>query len=548
MDSYEQLLMSIVLFFGAIPIIGVLLSFVNAHIWWLTLLISLVLSLVISYLVYGRPKLAKPTVHLILALLVVACFFFVFYKGTFSYPWLEDHDPYGYAVSTAYINEQHTFIKPVDVLQKSYLEPYPVGLSIFMSSFLPITGDMNWTLKFFNVILATIAILGSYFFFKEFFKDESKALVGCLFIAVLPSFMTHFIFSTTLGMALLFPTLYFLWLSKEKPHACLATILLMASILVTHTLAGLIILIFTISYLICNRNAVTLTSLLGGLILAIPFWVYVFLKYTWEGIKFNYGLSEAEGIVGTATRPYNVIDFLNAPSQNLINTSTGWGVAFFCLVLIGIVAYFYLKKYKENQYVLISIWFIIALVGVNAARLPFMLMPFRWWTPLAIPATILAIEGVFLVKKYSRILFYISIFCVILTSGGPKYLINTSQWMPSESLMYPGIMDCHLWAKDHLPLNTKIYSFNQGPKLFGFNMYYCEWCSEEKILSDQFLDTKPFAINKFLKNNGYKHLIINSWYFDKFGEGTANKTQEILDSKMFSPIYSNQGCVILEVK
>jgi len=50
---------------------------------------------------------------------------FMYINGSFSYPWLEDGDPYGYALSSKYIAETKTFSTAFHF--SHYAEPYTQG-------------------------------------------------------------------------------------------------------------------------------------------------------------------------------------------------------------------------------------------------------------------------------------------------------------------------------------------------------------------------------------------------------------------------------------
>jgi hypothetical protein len=553
----EDIIITISIFLGIIPIIGILLGYINAFYWPVVLIVISIITAFIAWKIYSKDNLKMPSVPMILAIVITALFFGMMFKGAFNQPWLEDHDPYGYAIDSLYIAEEHTTLKDKEVLKGGYLEPDPPGYSVFMAFFYQTTGDMNRTLKFMNVLILSLGILCSFLFFKEFMQDEWKALAAMFVLACIPSFLTRFIFATALAVSLFFPALYCTLKSKDNPHYLLPAVLLIASILVTHHLSGFAFgIFFIIMWLFYRETNMFLCGLLGVL-LSLSFWIPNFMRYGYSGIIEHFGLGAGESItniVGSASRAYSFGDFIWAPAQNMINTSTGWGPFILILVIVGMIPVFYKGAlFIEKKYLgIASVWLLVSLIAVNAFRLPFMLMPFRWWTFLAVPVAVMVAEALYWLyhqKGWGLIVVAIAVIGILITSAYPKYQINTNQWAPSASLMYPGLMEGHIWIMDNLPAGTHIYSFNQGPKLAGFNMYYCAWCKDDLIVEDSFLDITPAETNDYLKEKGYEYLLLDSWYFDRFDKNlTGPRINDMVNSGVFDMVYNNEGIVLLEVR
>lgn len=552
----EEMFISIGILFGIIPLVGILLGYLKLFYFPVTFLcILLITGLFLFPLVKKDPIKLKISVHFILVLIVAIAFFVMMYKGAMGQPWLEDDDPYGYAMDSMFVAEEHTTMKPEGVMKGDYLEPDPPGYSVFMAFFYQLIGNMNWTLKFVNVLLLSLGIIFAYLFFKEFMKNGYKALFATLVIAAIPSFLTRFIFATSLAATLFFPALYCIERSKEHKIWVVMAALFIANIFVTHLLVSFAFICFFIIYLLFNRKLNVFLCGLCGMLFSLIFWLPNIIRFGIKDLIGRIGSGESiTAIVGSATRAYTVSDFFSAPSQNMINTSTGWGPVIFLLVLfaLGIIIYKYKDLLKESYIKTALLWLILALVAVNAYRLPFMLMPFRWWTFLAIPVAVLSAEGLYFIFRkegYGIPLAVILIIGIIFTSWYPKYQINAHPWNPSASLLYPGLMEGHLWLMENLPMNTPVYSFNQGPKLPGFNIWFCSWCKEDMDMENRFLNITPDETAGFMKRKGYGYLIFNSWYFDRFDYNvTIDKFNEFFSSGLFVSVYQNEGMIVLEVR
>lgn len=560
MDIDEIIILAVAMV-GIIPLVGILLGYLHAFYWPITFIAVIIISALARIKLKNKNK-PKFSIPLVLAVAITVAFFIMMSIGASSQKWLEDDDPYGYAVDAYYVAHEHTTLKDKDILKGAYLEPDPPGYAVFMAFFYQITGNMVYMLKLMNVVMLTLGILCSYFFFKEFMQNEWKAVFATLVLAAIPSFLTRFVFATALAVSLFFPALYCIIRSKDNPGWIPLTSVLIANILVIHHLSGFAFGCFYIIYLLFNRDRNTFMCGLFGVLGACLFWVPNLIRYGISGLMEHFGLSSEESavkIIGSATRAYTVSDFFSAPSQNLINTSTGWGPIVFILVAFMICLVFteFMRRFdffKDHKYLAITLlWFVLAMVAVNAYRLPFMLMPFRWWTFLAIPVAILTAESLYWLynqKGWGMIAVAILIILIILTSWYPKWQINAHPWNPSRSLTYPGLLEGHLWLMDNLPKDTHVYTFNQGPKLPGFNMYFCAWCKEDMDMENQFMNISiPDAYN-FISNRGYDYLVLNLWYYDRFGKNNATglKMNEFASSEYFNPVFANDGMVVLEVR
>lgn len=545
----ELIVIMLGLFLALIPIAGVMLNFFGLVKSIFLFSLCFVLIVVFFFKIISL-ELVRPSKSTILAYCLFFVMFLIFTIGSFSYPWLEDDDPYGYAVVASYIHEKGTFSKQADIYLDNYIEPNTVGYPILLSSFYGIFGDMNFTLKFINALVISLALLFFFFLVKELFKDEVYALLSMFVLACLPSFLTHFIFATSFAMMIFILAFYFVVRSREEPLFVVPAILSIAGLLVTHHLVGFVFGLFFIIYLCFYREKNVLLCGAGGVMLSCLFWIPNLIKYGIEGVMNQLGINSVSNIVGTGDKLYGIKDFFFASKYNLINVPIGWGIMIFLLVIAFLVYFVFCYNKLHKNHKLVFMWFLLALLGLLSVYLPVKFMPFRWWTFLAIPVAIMAaffINYGFIKKKY--LIVGTLILCIIATSGIQKVQLNTMEWGPSGSLMQNGMLQGHLWLKDNLPHNTAVFSFHSANKLQGFNMFSCEWCEADMEIKEEF----PVSLEKlhlFLKLNDYEYFIADSWYVAKYGE---NKTKEFMNqfnantTDLFQPIFNNEGIVIFKV-
>lgn len=550
-EFWERNIMRIGIGLGIIPILGIILNYtVGLSVNWFLALSLLPIAVIIG--LNRKFFFNKPSKQVIILLCIFLLFFSVFLFGAFKYNWLEDSDSYGYAQTVAHISYEKTYSKPVDIEIATYAEPTPIGYSILMSLPFQINHNMYFTLKFTNVLIISLGVLFFYFMVKQFYKSENKAIFAAFCLAMIPCFLTHFIFATVLGVLLFFPAFYCLEKTKENKWWFIPASLIIASILITHAVCSIAFGVFYCVYLLFNRKLTVFLSGLFGVLLSLIFWIPGIIKYTWTGLLQHIGVGGLETIInaaGTADRTYTLLDFLIAPSQNTINTSTGIGIALSLSAIIGIIILF--KKNTNKECFIPFIWFLIALIMVNLANAPFKIYPFRWWTFMAIPICILAAMGLDWFWSKSQFCKFVALLCLLgifIFSGIPKFNINTATWSPSPSMMQYGVIKDYAWMKDNLPKNSHVYEFNSMGKLNGFNMYYCAWCKNDVEVGDMFLNLTAEEIWNYLKDMDYQYLVINGFYAEKFDMNKINeKIKELAELGKFRMISQSKEMILLEV-
>src|SRR3989338_7281524 len=159
----ERFLLSLAVGLGILPIIIILLNFLHLPLdWRLFLLISLVFPAYISIKKIKNKEFTWPSwkfqltkSNLILwgVLLIGAFSLFMYTQGAFSYPYLEDEDPWGHAVGAKYVALEKKVYDPVFIHQTkidevlSYIDPYPPAYDAIMGILHQTSPDLPWTLK-----------------------------------------------------------------------------------------------------------------------------------------------------------------------------------------------------------------------------------------------------------------------------------------------------------------------------------------------------------------------------------------------------------------
>jgi len=138
-DVYERNIMRLGIGLGAFVVLALLLNVLHIPLlWWLFLLGALAFPSydLVRHLKKGKgfsfPDLSKVSVVFIILLLVFGVTLFVYLKGSFVYPWLEDSDPWDHAKTASYIADRGTAYEPTDIDRDlfQYTDAYPPGYPI----------------------------------------------------------------------------------------------------------------------------------------------------------------------------------------------------------------------------------------------------------------------------------------------------------------------------------------------------------------------------------------------------------------------------------
>jgi len=509
-NAFEKFLMSFGFGLGFFPVLAVTFNLFHIPLHWIIFLALGLLGFALYFyktkfkLPKIEIKLTKSNLFILLAIIFAAVLFLVYLKGAFGYPYFEDDDPWGHAIGTTYIAEHKTYSRYTDReitsenFFRTYMEPYPPSYDTLMGVLKQTNDSVMWTLKFFNVLIISLGIIFFYFFASLFSQSHRRAIWATFVIAMLPCFMSHFIWAQTLGLVLVFPAFYCFERIKEDKKWLVLGALISASIFISQpSTAVFFAIMFGIYWIVkmftsysnkegifTKQNNLIAISCISGVLLSMIYWIPTLIKYglkfTLEGVGIVIGLFGAENVDTSGGVVYGIKDYLVAPLASKMDQPIGIGIVAF-LILIGSILLLAInyKKLKTNYYLLtIFIWFIFTFIGTEGNALPFKLFPHRFWAFMAIPVAFLVAEGIITLSnslknpfiKYPVLLVIIA--GLLWTSGYPKYYVETSQWPPGATWSSGEELQGYMSLPNNLPKGTKIFNIcSHEGKLLAFDMY-----------------------------------------------------------------------------
>ncbi len=629
-DFFERNIMNLGIGLGTFAILSVIINFFRIPLDWK---IFLVLSLLVPFYALSKkmrehglkfptklPKITvtKSNIFVLAVLFIFAVSFYIYASGAFAYPYLEDEDPWGHSQGVKYVALDKDAYDPIadDTPQRggdsviSFMDPYPPAYDILLGILHQTSPDLPWTMKFFNALIISLGFLFFYFFAHSFMQNKNKALLATFFLAVIPSYLSHFIWAHGMVITLIFPALYaFTKIFEDKKWVIILTVMV-AGIWVTQNLSQPIkittmLLIYAIVASVVHNRFLKFhfIGILGGMILSQFWWMAMLYRYGVKGFVGAWAPNLLEGSVeaavessvtsggavnildkivslwntlvnpgGTGSRAYTFSDFFVAKSNNLINAPIGIGIVISLLVLFG--AAYILYRYrsslvaKENSWRLMALfWLVYTFWAVNGMTFPISIArdAFRSWFLLAIPVSLIAAEGAYVLinifrknKLVQAAFFFAIVIGAVLTSGMQKYDANTAIWPTSGSFtnMQEPFMYGELFKQ--LPLNSNVFLYAPRDKLvIGYGMFSCIWCKEVIEFRKDILHKNYDELYPFLKRNNYEYFLINKNmdYDDlhkRFGEEETKtllpeRYKEFLTSSKLMPIYSDENVVLFKV-
>jgi hypothetical protein len=578
---------------GVIPVLGVFLNLMKIQLFWpIFLVLSLIIPIysICTFIKSGKKfdfkeifKLKKSTLFIICALFLALAVFVVFHKGAFTYPYLEDDDPWFHAVNAQHLSEFRSFSRTIQ-FATSYNEPYPQGYIILMGILHQTNTEIIWNLKFFNALIISLSVLFFYFFALNLLDSRKKALFATFCLAIIPCFLSHFIWASSLVITLFFPALYAIDKARVKSSTSWMIVgaIVVASMLVTQPsngfIFGILFFFYWLFYAITNKRFLWKVLMVGifGVMLAVSlFWIPMLLKYglidTAAASTINLqgglksGLESMRTIGSGGEAVYSLTDFMIARTSSKMDNPTGVGVFLFWLAVWSffIVIYQMIKASKglfspESSWKIMAVfWSLVAVAGINGNRLPFpMLMPHRWWAILAIPLALICAEGFFALGNLSERLkihkFFVYaaiILGVLITSGYPKYVVETSYWPPGVNWGSMDEVQGYLSYVKPLPYGTKVFPICSPEfKVLAFDKMAEPWDGSYADFKKDVFRLPLESIHRGLKSRGYEYLIIDSYCVVKEG---LNQTNTFLfglqNSPKFSYVNGNAGMYVFKV-
>ncbi|MFC2154419.1 hypothetical protein ACFLRC_02930 [Candidatus Altiarchaeota archaeon] len=517
----------------------------------------------------------------------------VYLQGSFRYPWLEDGDPWQHAVGAKYVALEKTYSLPVDVYVSHYLEPYPPSYDVLLGIVHQLNNSTNWTLKFFNSLLISLGLILFFFMVRSLSGNDFVSVVACFFLLVLPSYMNHFIWAQSLALIIFYPTFYALEKMRENWKWSIPSAIMVASNMLVQPLANVIFgafyLLYLLVYLILDKSFAKKLFFVGiiGLLLSMLYWAPTINKYGWDLNKINAvgeKFSQLNFKITHQDRTYHLDDFLYAKPAGGIDQHVGVGLVLFPLFLISVlinIVYYYSKSsslvesIKKNSFlVVVFLWLIFTFIGLEGNELPVSVMPYKFWPYFSIPLAIISANGVYILisylKRYQVILWSLLItllFGILLTSGYPKYVVETALWPAGTDWQSQNHLEGYLLL-GRLPKNSMVYpacypihrSEEYDQILIGLDLASQPWDREVLEFRKNFTNKSVDETYLFLKKKGYKYVFLdgfcmgnllryeeNQAYAESFNgklEEVVNTEKEYFDRKIFGP---QDSFLILEI-
>ena len=582
-DFLERNLMRIGTGLGAMLAFGLLLNLIRIPLDWRVFLsISILLVLTKTYRDFKKERIifdVKKISISIFPLLVLALFsisFYMYEKGAFAYPYLEDDDSWSHAMGVKYVSIEKTVFAGAG--NSFYMDPYPPNYDMLMGILHQTNNSVYWTLKFFNALIVSLSIVFFYFFAKTFTNSSKKALFATFALFAVPAYLSHFIWAIALTMPLFFASFYAVEKIKDDKRWFIAAAIVIAATLTsspTHSAYfGLFFLIYLIGRALAQKKFLVYEFLAGfsGLLLSfLLWWLPMILTHSLKGtINSFLGAQSIVNIAGTGDRIYNLSDFIFAKKVNMINNPIGIGIVLSILTVIGLI--FIIIKYKdmlrEDNYskIIMMLWFIFAFYAVNAARFPIKLSPFRAWILLAIPVSLLSGESIALIDSFAKsavsniakpkiaikaaslLVLGLIAYSIIMTSFVQKYTVNTAIWPPGGFWTSNEEIQGYMWLKDNIPSGTRVFTFSNNALILGLDKFICHWCSNVRDYQRTGFNESAGAINSWMGGNGYNYLVVDGQTARIHGSNeTNNKVNELLGSGLLRPVHSTGGFILLQI-
>ncbi len=479
----ERNLMRLGIGLGIFPILAIILNFFHIPLdWRIFLLLSMgwpafILSKRITRIKIPKLSIKRSDIYIIAVLALFIITFFVYARGAFIYPYLENQDPWGHTVGAKYVaiekNAYDPSIQDEPGKIKSvlaYIEPYPPAYDVLMGVLHQTTESINWTMKFFNALLISLGIVFFYFFAKQLIGDRNKALFSTFVFAMLPCYLSHFIWAHALVITIFFPLMYALERMKVDKRWKFIAAAIFASVWVSQNLSqplklSILILIYFIAGSIVYKKLQkeVVFAAAAGFLLSLFWWGAMIFRHGFASFMADYGASVENGSAvssigiiprignilanlfnpgGSASRPYLFHDFFVAKPTNMINNPIGIGIFVSIIALVGVAYVLYkqrssLVQPKNFWLCLTMLWLIYTFLGVNGETFNIYIArgAFRVWMLLAIPVALICSEGIeFLYRYRDRLYVWIGLLVALIMSM--NYADDVGGEFPLKGMFY----------------------------------------------------------------------------------------------------------------
>ncbi|MDA1196449.1 MAG: hypothetical protein O2779_00615 [Nanoarchaeota archaeon] len=589
--TIEKHTMRIGIGLAVLPFLLVLLHTLHLPVDWKIVLVIIIIKPLIDIIKHpkltSKPKITKSDLYGASAIGIALVVLVVFLNGAFNYPYFEDDDPWVHAVGVKYVSIEKKLDDPNNKLK--YIDPYPPGYDAVIGTLHQTSPDIMWTMKFFNSLIIAIGIACFFFFAKTFMQSSQKALLATATLAMLPSYLSHFIWAHALVITLFIISLYPVLKVEEDKRWILPAVLAITGMVLTQpsqpikyaVMFGIFLLVKSIvQKKIPVRQGLTIA---GGYLLSLIWWIKngvsfgsrVYNDQPELYINAPTGLAKVWATIqdffppqgGTATRAYSFNDFFVVKSQNLINNPVGLGVAISIITLLSIaillLAFKGMKKQKKIWTITTLFWLLFAFLGVNSLtfNLPVGLFAFRFWMILAIPVSLLTAEGIVSLSQLAKQVnipkiatISLLLLLIFFTAGKQKIEVNTANWPPGQMWTSNEEVAGYVWMKD-LPANTKVFAYSNDEQVIGVGTFSCRWCDDVIEFREGLLNRTSQEVYTWSKKNNYEYILFDGKAFRDHQSKYGNKTTQLLNQHIqeFSQLpqatvaFQNPGIIIFKI-
>ncbi|NQU87386.1 MAG: hypothetical protein HQ541_16655, partial [Mariniphaga sp.] len=428
-----------------------------------------------------------------------------------------------------------------------------------------------------------------YFFSKRFIQNRNKAIIATVILAMVPCYLSHFIWAHSLVITLFLVSLYCLVKINDDKKWIYPLIFVISGITLTQPSQPIKYLIMFMIYILIKSlydgkfKIKEFIAIIAGYMLSLFWWAANFkgqimtksvaaaskeeilggplIKF-WHIVQTRFSPTS-----GSATRAYTFNDFFVAKSQNMINNPIGIGIIISLLAILTIFliifTYKSMKKEKKSWIIITALWLVFTFLGVNSMtfNLPVGLFAFRFWMLFAIPLSIIAAEGFwFLTKLFKEIkmprviTISLLILLIFLTSGQQKYTVNTANWGPGQMWTSMEEIQGYTWLKT-LPVDTKVFAYSSDEQVIGYDKLSCKWCDEVIEFRKGLLYRNESEVYTWLKKQRYEYLIMDGMAYKSHQEEYGNETKPLIDQRLaeisssskFQVVHQTQGVIIFKI-
>lgn len=394
-DFLERNLMRFGIGLGAFLAFGLALNLIHVPLdWRIFLAASLIPTLILTYKSLRQKTLfqwhGNFNINLYSALMLVLFLtsMYMYTKGAFAYPYLEDDDPWSHSLSVKFVSIEKTVFTKERLFH--YLSPYPPTYNMLLGILHQTNNSIYWTMKFFNAFIISLSIIFFFYFVKELTNSSRKALFATFALFAIPSFLSHFIWALALTMPLFFVAFYSIERIKHDKKWWIAAAVVMTTTLTSSpSHSAYFALFFAVYFFIRSLSERKflfyefIAASSSVVLLFILWWLPMLRTFKLKGVLGGIGYSRVEGIVGstgTGDRIYKIADFIFAKNVNAINNPIGIGIVISLLVLICF-AYLAIRFYRELKERPIMVVAAFSILGLLLTTFLFSTYTGQLWAP-----------------------------------------------------------------------------------------------------------------------------------------------------------------------